>query len=88
MVQLEDILAILNKPLDLHLEEYKGDLAIAGQCFRTLTEMCRLNPVIQERLFARLDVLLAVPGVEDDKASALEEIFTGNKVLARFVVHH
>lgn len=79
--QLEDILAILAKPLDLNLEEYQGDFAIAGQCFRTLRRICYLNPVIQERLFARLGVLLAVPGIENDKAFAIEAIFTGNKVL-------
>ena len=47
---------------------------VKSKCCMLLKALARQNPVVQGRLFDRMDILLAVQGCEKQLAEALEEV--------------
>lgn len=76
---LVDLFDVLSKPMDVNLKEYDGLREIFGLCFKVFGLLARQNPVVQERLFDRLDFLIDVEGAEKAKARALCSVFKDNE---------
>lgn len=54
-------------------DQYQGLQTVFKMAFDLLRVMARGNPVVQRRLFDRLDLILGVKGAEPEMANALKE---------------
>ncbi|XP_033730119.1 LOW QUALITY PROTEIN: inositol 1,4,5-trisphosphate receptor type 2-like [Pecten maximus] len=76
---IELCFTILTQKIDTKLlDQYSGQRRIFGRTFILLKLMARLNKLVQNRLFDRLDLLLKVQGVEVELAECIAELFVGN----------
>ncbi|XP_065833160.1 inositol 1,4,5-trisphosphate-gated calcium channel ITPR1-like isoform X3 [Oscarella lobularis] len=75
---LGDIFDIIEDEIDVEREEYQGLQLIFRKSFRLLQALAHGNPVVQQRLYQRLDQLLTIRGAESEMANALIEVF-GNE---------
>ena len=87
---LDAVLEIVKSPLQLGVfakgaaiaeEQVQASTRIFRQAFAFMKELARGCDFVQQRLFEDLDAILAVPVGLDLAASALVEVFTGNKKL-------
>ncbi|KAH3742154.1 hypothetical protein DPMN_048890 [Dreissena polymorpha] len=76
---LEDCFIILEQEIDVKLlDQYKGLRQVFEKTFTLMRRLAKGNGVVQERLFDRLDLLLATEGAAPELAEALTEVFTNN----------
>ncbi|OWF37431.1 Inositol 1,4,5-trisphosphate receptor type 3 [Mizuhopecten yessoensis] len=76
---IELCFTILTQKIDTKLmDQYTGQRKIFRKTFTLLKLMSRLNKLVQNRLFDRLDLLLKVQGVEVELADCIAELFVGN----------
>ncbi|KAH3809582.1 hypothetical protein DPMN_137955 [Dreissena polymorpha] len=76
---LEDCFIILEQEIDVKLlDQYKGLRQVFEKTFTLMRRLAKGNEVVQERLFDRLDLLLATEGAAPELAEALTEVFTNN----------
>lgn len=77
---LNDIFDILSIPIDPvnDPDDANDIIEIYKRCFLFARELTHKHKDIQARFFARLDMILDVPGCEQEKAFHLEQVFVYN----------
>lgn len=77
---LNELLTIVQVEGDVEaLAQNRTVVAVVARAFLCLKALARDNEYVQKKVFERFDTILAVPIAEEEKASALREIFKGNK---------